>query len=396
MADNRAEFIPVTNVDWTDTTINRAGIIPVVIEEDEKWIGLSVSQYSAVIGTFGGTYDTEDYDLLDTAVREFNEEFGDNMSPVKCEDLFSCYAVKSGYSVYVVLPLREKIKTFNSTQEVYDLLWLTPSHLRAMIKRQDMTLTYGNDRYNRPRAFPFSYDLEQIALDVADILDSRTNYHITTDASLYRTKRPCVSVGYKYVRDHELFENDIVSLPYWDRSCLILNSSTIVICRRDKIVYIFPASDLHLVCSSLSALLSTNIRLIVGNMADVSNLSSFSKSRKIAVLSVEQDARHNKALHIIPPDYNEQLDTARVSEDVNSELKLLLDCELGVYQVISDRNGYFNHKRAYFLKRVKYVTGTPFKSRSHLKTALRRKFGKSEPSPSTFVHIAVQAGIIDV
>ena len=395
MEVNSAAFIPVSCVDWSDTSINRAGIIPIVIEDGHKWIGLSVSQYSSIIGTFGGTYDVQDYDLLDTAVREFTEEFGDNIPPIKCEDLFSCYAVKSGYSVYVILPFHEKVTTFNSTKEVYDLLWLSPDHLRSMMNHQDMALTYGNTRHNRPRAFPFTYDLEQIALDLADILDSCSNYRITSDTSLSRSKRPHVSVCYTYVRDHDSFSNDIVALPYWDRSCVILNSDNLVICRRDEIVYIFPASDLPLVCSKLSTLLTLNIRLIVGTMADVSRLSSFSKSRKIDVLSVRQDARAHKATHTIPLNYDERLAAARDSGDIDDELNLLLECELGVYQVVAERNSYFNHKRAAFLKRVKYVTGTSFKSRSHLLTALRRKFGKSEPSPSTFVYIATQAGIID-
>ena len=87
-------FISVKSIDWSDENIHRAGIIPIVIEGDEKWIGVCISSYNTSIGTFGGKHEDCDYDLLDTAVREFNEEVGDNFPHITCEDLMDCYAIK--------------------------------------------------------------------------------------------------------------------------------------------------------------------------------------------------------------------------------------------------------------------------------------------------------------
>lgn len=394
--DDLVTFIPVKEVDWSDSTICRAGVIPIVIENNEKWIGLCISKYNTSIGTFGGTYDIKDRDLLDTAVREFNEEFGNNITPINFEDLVNCYALKSNYSISIFLPFPERIKCFNSTKEVYDLLWVTSKHLLLMMNCRNLILDYHNTRTSRCKAFLLSYDLERIALSVCRIVNSRSDYYLIKDTPLVRTKRCGNTAGYTYVTELDSFLRDVATRHHWSRSCIIINDKNVIIYHKDRVVYILPNSNKSHIFIPFGNTPGHIFNFIVGNNSDVHKLSHFNKPDNVVISSMKQYAYHSKVPHVIPKNYDSLLSHARTSNDVMDELQLLSECELKVYQEVSNQGIYFNEKRASFLKRVKFTINTRFNSRRDLISKLRLKFGKSEPSPYLFVDFAIKNGIITI
>jgi len=78
-----AEFIPIVKpvkqIRWDNPNIERGGVIPIYIYGGHKWIGFGISNHSAIISPLGGSFEDKDYDLLSTAVREYNEEVGESL-----------------------------------------------------------------------------------------------------------------------------------------------------------------------------------------------------------------------------------------------------------------------------------------------------------------------------
>ena len=85
--------------DLEDPRIRRAGIIPYIKYNRQTFFLLGVSEIHAYISDFGGTRDHEDADLIETALREYNEEtFGCLRSPTRGELESSKYIIDfTGY-----------------------------------------------------------------------------------------------------------------------------------------------------------------------------------------------------------------------------------------------------------------------------------------------------------
>lgn len=135
------KLIHVNQVNWASTTISRAGIIPIYDDGVHKWIGLGISKFSGNITTIGGQFEAGDYDLLITAIREYNEEVGFNMPNLTEDDVQNCYAIQSSYSIAIFYPVTEiSAIEFVPTDELFDLIWVTPQQLQIMATKQEFIL----------------------------------------------------------------------------------------------------------------------------------------------------------------------------------------------------------------------------------------------------------------
>jgi len=386
-------FAPVKSVDWSDTTIERAGIIPIVVNEDERWIGLCISKYNTSIGTFGGSYESSDYDLLDTAVREFNEEVGDNFQHITCEDLYDCYALKSSQSISVFVPFNEKPKTFRSTEEIYDLLWVTPSQMECFLENKDMVLDYV-ERYKRHKAFLLSCDLGKIGNAIVDIVSEHSNYYLLTEVPILRSKRSTIIIDYNQTTDFNTFIHDMKVKPYWNKLFLISTETNIIISRRDKTIYVFPITDKILILNALTMLNGNKIKLLVGDNSDFINYSDVILPYNVFIVSMKQHAKSGRVPYIIPKNYDRLLLSARNSDSFMTELEFLFQYEEKIYFEINKLGKYFNPQRAIFLDRIKFIINCEYNSRKDLYSKFQRKFGRSGPSPSIIINIALRIGLI--
>ena len=98
----------VRDINWADPTIIRAGIIPINYNGNYRWMEFGVSQYAATITAIGGAHEEQDHDLLATAIREYNEEVGSNMRHIVAESVINCYAIKTAYTIQILLPMNSR------------------------------------------------------------------------------------------------------------------------------------------------------------------------------------------------------------------------------------------------------------------------------------------------
>ena len=106
MQHNKQGLYHVSQINWVDDTIHRAGIIPFYNKGSKYLVGLGVTNITAVLVTIGGVFEDRDIDLFATAVREYNEETG---SKITENDVADCLAVVNKGTVNILLPLTESI-----------------------------------------------------------------------------------------------------------------------------------------------------------------------------------------------------------------------------------------------------------------------------------------------
>lgn len=90
-------------IDWANPLIERAGVLPVTLVND-SYVRLcfSINNRNNNINTFGGYYQESDGDLLNTAVREYNEEKVDYMPYLDRNDVSNCLVMVNDYSYTII------------------------------------------------------------------------------------------------------------------------------------------------------------------------------------------------------------------------------------------------------------------------------------------------------
>ena len=222
---------------------------------------MGVSRYSANIMTIGGRYESRDHDLLATAVREYNEEVGMNLINLSEEDVYGCYAVQSKYSVAIFYPI-DCLPThdFVPTDELYDVIWVTPHQLKSMASHQHFILRHprskkSNRSRSNTRAFLFSNDLKLLATTIAAIAETSAPFNVT-DCNINLHRLPRLSFGFKPMlcTDTNVFLQDCTITPNWGNIALVFSDHEIAIMRGDRSVYILPIQDLDYIIDGLNRL----------------------------------------------------------------------------------------------------------------------------------------------
>jgi len=132
---------------WIDPNMNRGGIIPIKKDNaGNTWLCFGILLYGGNLSVIGGQFDQEDNNLLDTIIREFNEEVGDinhpngdksliNItSPLTIDDLTGCHAIKSSNSVLLFAPDVLTVKQIIPTNELSGVVWLTIDQFSKLYK----------------------------------------------------------------------------------------------------------------------------------------------------------------------------------------------------------------------------------------------------------------------
>lgn len=97
-----SSYTTVDKVDWSSSTIKRAGIIPVIYHNDILWFGMPLTMGTTTLADFGGTVpsindieagEPSDYDALATAIREWEEETHDIFGDIVLENLTNSYVL---------------------------------------------------------------------------------------------------------------------------------------------------------------------------------------------------------------------------------------------------------------------------------------------------------------
>ena len=418
-------IVRVRDVDWTNPDIYRAGIVPICIENGYKWIGLGVSKFSGNITTIGGSYEVGDYDLLSTAVREFNEEVGDNMRHLIEDAVYNCYSVHSDYSPIILLPIWGRPTIFKETEELFDLIWVTPHQLRIMAANQEYALfqskrlieEYPSNRgHSAPatRAFVFSIDLKFLAEGIANAVeDGKCFIRDSSTEGFVRPQRVTTVMVPKISNSIEEFTFDSTNYKAWGNTALVITPDIIGLMRRDRTVYLLSYNEIQSIVDGLNR---SHTKTHVALTSDLSHplLSKFGSQIRLA--SIESDMRRTRLSQInfltdlqqfrnqmeldrLTTFSEPQYDARSQTDMIINELNLIISYEAAIYEAIQQRGIFFNEKRGCFLKGMSKVNRI-LEKQPHgmfyrkLKLLLTKSYTCRNPPSYTVINIMIETGLI--
>ncbi|CAH6418468.1 Hypothetical protein HVR_LOCUS167 [uncultured virus] len=147
LSKNPSALKQVKNIDWNNRKYIRAGVIPFVQRGEIRFFGFGVENGVAAIGDFGGHYENKDRDLLDTAIREYNEEAFQVFGELNREMLQNCYVLEGNDTLEILLPVRDPFYQYtqkfhelvgsNIEHEVQSIVWLSRRQVLTAIDSQE-------------------------------------------------------------------------------------------------------------------------------------------------------------------------------------------------------------------------------------------------------------------
>lgn len=350
LSSTPTELFKVRDINWADPDIVRAGVIPIAFDGTNMWIGLGVSMFATTINTIGGAHEVQDHDLLDTAIREYNEEVGPNMQHIVPESVVNCYAVKTSYTIQILLPIRAPPNNFKSTEELYTMIWITPGQLQIMNDNQSYGL--GGTQKNE-RAYAFSGQTKELVLPLITAVRSGIPYQLVEDNSpLSRPKREVMQVEPRIVTDIETFESDAkVMGNFRGHVDFVLTRNYAALMRIDRMIYIIPIQDLPRMTTILNKF---GFKVIIGVNND---LGLYHKTGIKTLKSIEdgldQSIRKNiPQAGILLKEFINKLRIIRTKDErshIMEELNLLEEYENKSYELVQKQGVFFNERRACFL-----------------------------------------------
>jgi 8-oxo-dGTP pyrophosphatase MutT (NUDIX family) len=338
--------IPVRDINWADPLIDRAGIIPFVHSNGHDLIGIAVTANTAALSFLGGNFDaTKDYDLLDTAVREYNEEVGTNCVHITVNDVLDLFAVRSSSTIQIFFPLkmRPSLK-FVPTDEVELLLWVTPEQLHAMIDTQNAFIPGCGEL----RAFLSNKTVLDIAHILPDIHFDKLK-HDGTDVLVQREQKikvkhlPVTKVGV-----NELMVDAQIKKLFVGHVCLAVRMETLCVMRSDRTCYMMPSTELPNVVALLSPL---NVTYYFTFDREATAFARRMNLQRRSVKCLETGARGfgDVEVNIIVQKYMleiNKLSTTYTQESIIRECNLVLDAECDLFKVIARKRLKFSRERA--------------------------------------------------
>lgn len=390
---------PVRKIDWSNSNINRAGIIPIYYDGMYSWIGLAISRSSGNISTIGGRFEPDDHDLLSTAIREYSEEVGTNMRSLIEESVYNCYAIMSRYSVAIFVPMVGRPDAFNPTEEVYDLLWLTPKQLRIMAVNQEMVLNKG------PRIFLFASDLRLMAKEIADAVDTGQPFtYISSNDSFDRSVRPKKEVKVdipKIITDINEFKQEVNSFRLGNVG-LVIGTDNIIIMREDKTAYVLPKkSSNEKIINDVFTRTGSKIQVAIDqDINDPFLKNMFLKRGQLR--SIQYDI--SKIAPGLMKEFIKQLNIIRMKSEADrivSEANLIMEYELKVYEASQQKGSFFSEPRACFLRGMSIINNLLSKAPGRVMTYVRmveqasRQYNCKYPKIHVVINIMLEKRLLD-
>lgn len=145
-----------------DEKINRSGIIPYCFVRDsygndKLLLAFGLTSYSKSLNVIGGGFDESkgDYNIVDTAIREFEEETGNYFKKINRNEILDSYVVKTSNSYSFLWKTEYKVGKLKGDGELSLIVWITPKQLEILHKIQSGIL-YKNKKIK------FGYELHKI------------------------------------------------------------------------------------------------------------------------------------------------------------------------------------------------------------------------------------------
>lgn len=334
----------VCDVDWSNSRISRAGIIPIYTDGVRKWIGLGVTNFATNLTTIGGRFEITDDDLLSTAVREYNEEVRPNMLVLTEESVYNCYTIKTDCDLNILLPIDRRPSNFVKTSELYTMVWVTTRQLGCLVTDK---MFYKS----RARVLSLSWGLRELIPVLARVVDSGIPFTRVTNIPIF--KRPKKVTGATIVgifTNIKEFENDaLVPDNFRGHTGLIVSETNIALFCRDGKVYLLPFTDGPALANIINRI---GVKVYTSTIAD-ENLVTDRCGNIKTITSIERSFnRNHQEFKNIFRRFMAELSSVR-NQDVETraiaELYLIYNYEEKFYELLEKINGFFSERRAKFL-----------------------------------------------
>lgn len=408
----------VKNINWATSDIYRAGVIPVYYDGINYWIGLGISKYSGNIITIGGCIEKHDHDLLETAVREFNEEVGNNMSPIEEDELYNQYAIKSEYSITIFLPIQTRPENFKSTDEICDILWVTPKQLKIMANNQEYILEASNQysgdicfirRRGKTKAFYFSLDVKLIANEVANFVETGFCTYVDQQYKFCLKQRPkrnnrkenvIVTTGNDA---YNSLIQDSKSVRGWGHICMSFRANEICIMRGDGKIYMLLINDNDKYEHIIHIINKIGCKIYLSLTEDMSHpLVKYMIEKSTPVHTVIHTLEKCHASEQLKIDF--LVKVHRIRENLFSlisEVKLISEYEEKIYKLAHEKRTFYQEKRVDFLKGLSLVNNLLSNSHnkmlySKIKNIFCKKYNSRDPPHHRVLNIMIETGLLKI
>lgn len=346
----------VRDINWANPDITRAGIIPIHYDGVYRWIGLGVSQYATTITAIGGSYEERDHDLLDTAIREYNEEVGPNMRKLVPESVVNCYAIKTEYTIQILLPVALRPIQFTPTEELNTILWVTPGQLQAMSDKQTYELRGAGQT---PRAYSFAGQMQPLIIPLVEAVDSGIPFQLVSDNTpLIRPKQNVQRKEPRIITEIATLEQHVrIPGDFKGHIAVVLTPIAVGIMRADRTIYTLPLKDLPQIISILNQLGS---RVTISTDTDRNALLQYGLNFRLSK-SIEDSMNQLIAKRVqqatqLKSEFFTRLESLRNGLDrLRNELDLIWDYEVKAYELSRTGGTYFNERRACFLRTLNTI-----------------------------------------
>lgn len=361
MLSTKEGLCHVSQINWADDTIHRAGIIPFYKKGNKYLVGLGVTNVTAVLVTIGGSFEDRDIDLLATAVREYNEETSSNISEI---DVIDCYAVVHKGNINILLPFNER-PSFLSTNEIERILWLTTAQLRIISNNQNYSFCISGGSTN-------------ILATSQSLLNELPLLIFAIDCKLPTMR---TFVHFRYIRIKKLPEikhirvcTDFAQLRcdmadpslFYGSASMVVRNGHVAFQRRDKVLYSF-STDYY--DEFMKFIQNHKIKVFVGLRNDASKYVDLIDSRRL--VSIEghmkkflKNGENIEQLRKIWNDFQKQIRIYRQSTNISSVIEetiFIHQTEEQIYRLTENVPIISNTVRSSFMEIFQlanwYITG---------------------------------------
>lgn len=344
----------VRDVDWANPDIERAGIVPIRREGSRILLGFGIAILASNITPIGGGFEDTDYDLLSTAIREFNEEIGHNFHPLVDDAVYNMHAVVSAHNIQILLPVHNWPSSFTATQELEDFIWITPQQLNIMNQRQHYVVPTP---IGETRPFLFASSLREIASMLVDAMSTDTVFNrVVTDEPFERVQKiKTVTLAGVHIGLLELVQS--LNTTKWYHAMLVYDQQNVYVSNDHKVRFIIP---IHQMTDIVREIGSRKIRLFFLNTQALQGARRLVPNKYWkynlcrAIDQSFNDMRRtvdNRIISEVLRDYERRIAGVQRSPDrLFLELDIMNEFEIKLYKFAAESKSYYNYSRVCYLR----------------------------------------------
>lgn len=350
MQQTKEGLYHVSQINWVDDTIHRAGITPFYKKGSKYLAGLGVTNVTAVLVTIGGVFDEGDIDLFATAVREYNEETG---SKITENDVADCLAIVNKGTINILLPLDERPQ-FVSNNEIERVLWLTTAQLEIISTNQSYSFNVSGGSTHILSASQSL--LNELPLLIFSIDCRLPTLRASSHFRYYRVKKSIELKQLRFSTDFAQLRHDMANPSlFYGSASMVIRDGYVAFQRRDKAVYSFTTDNYD---EFMNFIRTHQIKVFVGLREDADKYADLIEPRRLIsiegrIKKIIHHGRSPKELCRVWNNFQRQVSIYRKTADIQSvtqETILIHETEEKIYHLTENLPILTNNIRSSFME----------------------------------------------